>query len=333
MIQFTPERIEAIFSQFRHKKIIVIGDLMLDHYLWGNVSRISPEAPVPVVDIYNESFRLGGAANVSYNINTLGATPVPIGVIGNDNSGMHIKSIFNDSGFNTEGIVVDNARESTIKTRIIAEDQHVVRTDRESRHVVSDEIQRQIIDFFKNQIVDSDGVIFEDYNKGLLSPLFIKELIRIANKHKKMIFVDPKFENFFEFKEVTLFKPNRKEVSDRLGINLIDNKNLENAAQQLLQKLNCRYLLITLGGQGMALFEKDKPKREMPTRAVKVHDVSGAGDTVISTLAVSMTSGTNIEEAAVLANHAAGIVVGEVGIVPIQYDELKKEILNHIQAG
>lgn len=328
MIQMDASRIEAILSQFQNKKIIVVGDLMLDHYLWGKVSRISPEAPVPVVDVDNESFRLGGAANVSYNINTLGATAIPIGVIGDDNSGKRIRDIFKENGFNTKGIIIDHERESTIKTRIIAEDQHVVRTDRECRNHISDKIQKQIIQYFEKQILEADGVIFEDYNKGLLSSIFIEQLIAIANKHQKMIFVDPKYENFFDFKNVTLFKPNRKEVADRLGINLSIDKNLDVAGQQLLDRLHCKYLLITLGANGMALFEKNQPRRQMPTRAVKVHDVSGAGDTVISTIAVSMTAGAKIEEAAVLANHAAGIVVGEVGIVPIAFDALNQEMLS-----
>ena len=310
MITFSKKRLDDLFGAFKKRTILVIGDLMLDRYLWGLVSRISPEAPVPIVNIESESFRFGGAANVSHNIMTLGATAVPVGVIGDDGSG------------ETDGLITDPERPTTVKTRIIAHNQQVVRTDREITEGISQKIQKRILDFLVTAIDEIDGIILEDYNKGLLVPHFIKDVIDLARAKEKMVFVDPKFDHFFDFNHVTLFKPNRNEIADRLGMRLDSDEALEKTGFKLLQRLDCKVLLITLGEAGMALFEPDRAMIKIPTRAVKVHDVSGAGDTVIATMAVAMTSGANSQEAATLANHAAGIVCGEVGIVPINKDQL-----------
>ena len=329
MISFTEDRIQSLFKDFSDRKILVVGDLMLDKYEWGRVSRISPEAPVPVVEIEDVSYRFGGAANVALNAKKLGAETLPVGVIGNDESGRIIKDQFLKEGFSTEGLVIDSGRPTTVKTRIIAHNQHVVRTDREIREGISTGIQNKLLSFIREHIDDTDGIILEDYNKGLLIPHLINEIISIALKHSKMIFVDPKFDHFFDYKKVTLFKPNRKEVSDKLGIRLVSDEVLQEAGDRLLSKLHCDSVLITLGEEGMALFEPNKKWVKIPTRAVKVHDVSGAGDTVIATMAVSMTSGANAREAATVANHAAGIVCGEVGIVPVDRDNL----IESLQAG
>ncbi len=321
MISLSPQRIAELTGNFKNQTIMVIGDLMIDHYLWGQVSRISPEAPVPVVDIENETFRLGGAANVSYNIQTLEARALPIGVVGDDMHREKILSIFQENNFDTSGIFTCNDRSTTIKSRIIAHNQHVVRTDRECRDSIPVPVQKQMLDHIKGNISKCSAIIFEDYNKGLLNPNIIQKITEIASQNQKMIFVDPKFDNFFDFKDVTVFKPNKKELSDRLGMRITDSQSLENACKKLSQTLNCQYLLVTLGSEGMALYESGKSIRQVPTKAIQVHDVSGAGDTVISTMTVAMCAGATVEEAATMANHAAGIVVGEVGIVPI---ELKK---------
>jgi len=322
MITFSKKRLDDLFGAFKKRTILVIGDLMLDRYLWGLVSRISPEAPVPIVNIESESFRFGGAANVSHNIMTLGATAVPVGVIGDDGSGEMLKQLFEEKGFSTDGLITDPERPTTVKTRIIAHNQQVVRTDREITEGISQKIQKRILDFLVTAIDEIDGIILEDYNKGLLVPHFIKDVIDLARAKEKMVFVDPKFDHFFDFNHVTLFKPNRNEIADRLGMRLDSDEALEKTGFKLLQRLDCKVLLITLGEAGMALFEPDRAMIKIPTRAVKVHDVSGAGDTVIATMAVAMTSGANSQEAATLANHAAGIVCGEVGIVPINKDQL-----------
>jgi len=330
MIDFTSDRLIEIFNKFKEKRIVVIGDLMLDHYVWGKVSRISPEAPVPVVDIDTETFRFGGAANVNYNVMSLGAKVIPIGVIGNDQFGDELESLFKKKGLPLDGIIRDKERTTTVKTRIIAHNQHVVRIDREERKPVSKKVQEEIISYFTSIIDYIDGIIFEDYNKGLLIPDLVSALIDIAHNNRKMTFVDPKFDNFFEYKNVTLFKPNKKEAADKLGFRLDVDTNLDRGGEILLKKIGCKALLITLSEKGMALFEPGCPTMTVPTKAVKVHDVSGAGDTVIATMAVAMCSGANLREAATIANHAAGIVCEEVGIVPIDktvlFDRLKSEL-------
>jgi rfaE bifunctional protein kinase chain/domain len=305
---------------------MVIGDLMLDRYYWGKVSRISPEAPVPVVDIESESTRLGGAANVSYNVLCLGARAVPVGVVGNDAEGILLKQLLEAKGFPTDGLVTDDERPTTVKTRVIAHHQHVVRTDREIRHAVSKKIQNRLIDIFEARVDGLDGIVLEDYNKGLLVPRFIEHVVRRANETGKMVFVDPKFDHFFEYRGVTLFKPNRKEAADRLGFKLDSPEALEQGLAKLLERLECSAVLITLGEEGMVFQEKGRPLTKVPTRAVKVHDVSGAGDTVIACMAVAMCSDATLGEAAAIANQGAGLVCEEVGIVPVE----KKRLLDKL---
>jgi len=327
MLHFSGDRLNELFHSFSQKKIMVVGDLMLDRYLWGSVSRISPEAPVPVVDIDSQSVRAGGAANVSANVISLGAQSIPVGVIGDDEAGQTLIQIFNEMELPVDGLIVDSSRPTTEKTRVIANDQHVVRTDHEVRTDIYKDIQKKILEHIESHF-DADGIILEDYNKGLLSPGLIHSIIKLANTNKVPIFVDPKFTNFFEYKNVTLFKPNRKEVADKMGVHLNVETNLETVGFELMKKLQCESLLITLGEHGLALFESDQSMVQIPTRAKRVHDVSGAGDTVIATLAVAFVSNATMKEAATLANHAAGIVCGEVGIVPISQDKLLDDIIH-----
>ncbi len=330
MIRFSKDRLQTLFDDFSKKRILVIGDLMLDRYLWGHVSRISPEAPVPVVDIDSESFQLGGAANVIQNVQALHAEVIPIGIIGDDQSGMILKDLFKERGLPIDGLVVDQDRPTTVKTRIIAHSQHVVRTDREVKYGITRKIQYQIIDYIKNHLKDVDIIILQDYNKGLFVSHLITEVIKLALENDKQICVDPKYDHFFDYRGVTVFKPNLKEVIDKLGFCLNSDQALEKAGEKLLDKLQCKAVLITLGESGIALFEKGKPWIKVPTRAVRVHDVSGAGDTVIATLAVARASGASFREAATIANHAAGIVCGEVGIVPVDCERLFQNMYDEI---
>lgn len=327
------ERIRKLFESFSGKTIMVIGDVMLDRYFWGKVSRISPEAPVPVVEVESESCRFGGAANVTHNVASLGARVIPVGVIGDDNSGEALRQLYREKGFPIEGLIVDSERPTTVKARIIAHGQHMVRTDREVKKGVSKKVQNRILNFVESKLDELDGIILEDYNKGLLIPHIIETVIASANQRGKMVFVDPKFDHFFLYKNVTLFKPNRKETSDILGIRLDSDEALEKAGHKLLEKLECRAILITLGDEGMMLMEPGKPIFRISTRAQKVHDVSGAGDTVIAAMAVAMVSGAVLREAAHIANHAAGIVCGEVGVVPIDRDRLLKDLMLESGAG
>lgn len=322
MINVTLKKLNRLKGKFLGKKIAVIGDLMLDSYFWGTVGRISPEAPVPVVEIENEFNRFGGAMNVAYNILTLGGIPMPIGVIGNDNEGKVFQSLMHEIGISSRGVVIDKNRPTTAKTRVIANKQHVVRIDREKTTHISSQIEKKILELLKKEIKKLDGIILEDYNKGVLTPFLIKKIIELACDENIIVTVDPKFNNFFLYQNATVFKPNRKEIEDALGVRMNSREDITIAGQKVIEKLNCKYALLTLGEEGIALFEKNKPERRLPTKAQKVSDVSGAGDTVISTLTMALTSGADIYDAAYLANFAGGLVCQEVGIVPIELVKL-----------
>lgn len=327
MVDISNKRLNELKKGFGGKRIAVIGDMMLDGYFWGDVKRISPEAPVPVLEVEDEFFRFGGAANVALNILTLGATPIPVGVIGNDSYGKIFSSLLKEKNIESEGIVIDNDRPTTTKTRVIANNQHVVRIDKESKAYISNKIEAKISSYLENIIDKLDGIILQDYNKGILTPSIISKIIALAKSKNILVTVDPKFDNFFEYKNVTVFKPNRIETETVLGIRIKSDKDISSAGRNLLQKLNAEYILLTLGEGGIAVFEKGDKERRMPTKAMKVADVSGAGDTVIATLTIGLAAGANIYEACFLANYAAGVVCGEVGIVPIEKELLFDTVL------
>ena len=322
MLNISKYELLNLKDSFQGKKIAVIGDMMLDAYFWGDVKRISPEAPVPVVEIENEFFRFGGAANVALNILKLGAIPFPLGVIGNDQYGKLFNELLSKDDITSEGIIVDETRPTTIKTRVIAENQHIVRIDRENKSYVSPEIENKIVSVLKNEIDNLDAIILQDYNKGVLTKRLINEIIRLANGHNKIITVDPKFDNFLEYKNVTVFKPNKRETENIFGIRIQSEEDILNAGERLLKNLNSKYVLLTLGEEGVALFEKNNSVKRIPTKARKVADVSGAGDTVISTLTVALAANADVYTAAYLANYAGGLVCEEVGIVPIELNKL-----------
>lgn len=326
----TEERITEIEINFKNKRIAIVGDLMLDGYFWGDVSRVSPEAPVPVVEIDNEFFRFGGAANVALNILRLGGIPFPIGIIGNDNYGKIFLELLHEVNISSEGVILDETRPTTTKTRVIAGNQHVVRIDKESKNYIAPEIESNIKNHLLSQIDSLDGIILQDYNKGVLSNTVIESTILIANKYSKIISVDPKFINFKKFQDVTIFKPNKKETEDILGLRITSDEDVSNAGNALLDLVNAKYVLLTLGENGIALFEKGKSEIRIPTKARKVADVSGAGDTVISTITYALTAGATIEEAAYIANYAGGLVCEEVGIVPIKNENLFKILRENI---
>lgn len=326
MTSIDERTLDKLFKNIRGKKVIVLGDLMLDRYIEGSVNRISPEAPVPVVEVTKEYVRLGGAANVVYNIHSLGAEPIPVGVVGDDATGRELINLFKQLNIETESIVLDSSRPTIVKTRIIANDQHVVRADWESKKTISNKIRSCIFSEISKHLSVSDAIIIEDYNKGLLTRGLISEVIQLAFRKNKIITVDPKFDNFFAYQNVTVFKPNRKEVEAVLGIRLDSDSKLEKACVQLSRKLKAKYILITLGEQGMCLYSENESLKKIPTRARRVHDVSGAGDTVISTLTSGLIAGLKITEAVTIANYAAGAVCGEVGVVPITPQMLREAI-------
>ena len=322
MVDISIDRLELLKSSFEGKRIAIIGDMMLDGYFWGDVKRISPEAPVPVMEVEEEFFRFGGAANVALNILKLGGIPIPIGVIGYDNYGTIFTSLLNEMNIENDGIFTDTDRPTTTKTRVIADNHHVVRIDKESKEPLSDDIERKLSIYLTGLINSLDGIILQDYNKGVLTKSFIQKTVSLANQLGLTITVDPKFDNFFEYRNVTVFKPNKKETESILGMKMESDEDVSFAGNELLNRLNAKYVLLTLSEEGIAVFAKDKPEKRMPTKARKVADVSGAGDTVISTLTMALAAGADIYEASTLANYGAGIVCGEVGIVPIEIEKL-----------
>lgn len=333
MVTFTESRLQQLLENFKNKNIAVVGDLMVDRYYWGTVGRISPEAPVPVVEVVEEQVRLGGAANVANNIQMLGGEPMLVGLIGNDHPGHVFIEILKERNLPSKGIVTDASRPTTIKTRVIAHAQHVVRIDNESKADCPEHIRHMIIDAVKYNIHELDAIIIEDYNKGVVTKDVIHELIAVARKYNKIITVDPKFNNFLEYKHVTVFKPNRREVEEAIGGRLKSVADVERAGKHLLEVLEAENVLLTRGEEGMSLFEANGAITHIPTQALNVQDVSGAGDTVVSTLTMALASGATIHEAATLANCAAGVVVGAVGIVPIGPTELVEAALRFSQNG
>jgi D-beta-D-heptose 7-phosphate kinase/D-beta-D-heptose 1-phosphate adenosyltransferase len=313
---------KKIMRGFKNKNILVIGDIILDHYIWGKVSRISPEAPVPVVEVTRESFLLGGAANVAHNIVSLGGRASVIGINGQDIAGEALMNILRQKGVNCEGIFTEN-RPTTVKTRVIAHNQQVVRFDREDRKYVDGKILKGILAYINSVLFRYDAVIVSDYQKGMISSELISDLVKKTKSRNMFIAVDPKVGHFDFYKGVSLITPNVMEASSGSNIEIRDDNTLLKAGRSLMKKLSCKAVLITRGEQGMSLFEKNKVTH-IPTVARKVYDVTGAGDTVISAFTLACASGANMEEAAVVANHAAGIVVGEVGTAVATPEQLLK---------
>lgn len=315
------ERTEGHLASLKGAEIAVVGDVMLDRYFWGHVSRVSPEAPVPVIDVERESAHLGGAANVATNLLGLGATPVLCGVVGADSPGELVRSLCREAGLSTDALATSDGRPTTTKTRIIGNHQHIARLDRETRAHVSQDVAGDILSRLAERPA-LKGIILEDYDKGLLSPSLISAVIEHGRSRQIPVFVDPKHRHFFDFVGCTVFKPNKKEASDALGMPLTTIDEVERAGRALRNTLKCDNVLITLGAAGMVLIERDGTLSTVPTRAMKVSDVSGAGDTVIATLAAMMSVGVHVREAAALANIAAGHVVAEPGIVAITAADL-----------
>ncbi len=307
-----------ILEKFEAGCILVVGDLILDHYIWGNVRRISPEAPVPVVEVTRESFMLGGAANVAHNIVAMGGKAAVIGVSGKDIAGKTLLDMLSQKGVDCSGIFIEN-RPTTVKTRVIAHNQQVVRFDREDSQYVGGAILRGIMEHIKAASSDCNALIVSDYKKGMVSRNLISGILEIKRKSKRtgrgaglFVAVDPKIGHFDMYKGVSLITPNIIEASSGAGIEIRDDKTLLRAGQTLMRKLGCASVLITRGEQGMSLFE-GRGTTHIPTVARKVYDVTGAGDTVISAFTLAYICGASMKEAAVIANHAAGVVVGEVG--------------------
>ncbi|UCD55088.1 MAG: D-glycero-beta-D-manno-heptose-7-phosphate kinase [Candidatus Omnitrophota bacterium] len=324
-------KLKDIISSFRDKKILVIGDLILDEFIWGKVSRISPEAPVPVVWVNNESFMPGGASNVANNISSLGGKAHIVGMVGNDERARILKGELERRGVNIDGVFADSERPTILKTRVIAHQQQVVRIDREKVDHIRDSSIKKIAGFIESVIDEMDGLVVEDYGKGLITPKLLDRIIPMAKKKKKIIAVDPKEKHFSYYKGVTVLTPNNTEASRAAGFEIKDKASLKKAGLELLKKLKVRVLLITLGEEGMMVFEEGKSPRKIETIAQEVFDVSGAGDTVVSSYMLSLISGANTIQAAHIANCAAGVVVGKVGIAVVTQDEIINRIKEEIE--
>ena len=310
----TRKRAEEILQQIGVCNIVVLGDVMLDEFIWGDVSRISPEAPVPVVDIRRESTHLGGAANVLANLVALGAKACVVGVVGDDFPGERIRSsVLDKSALQTDGsLVTDNSRPTTIKMRIIAQNQMVVRADREHRTRVNGQTEDRIIAAAKAAIENAHALVVSDYDKGVVTPRILTAVLPDAYGRMPVL-IDPKLRNFDAYRPATLITPNHHEALRMAGLEEDSDEGLKMAARAIRGRLDCDAVLITRGDRGMMLVEGDRDPINVETAAREVFDVTGAGDTVIAALAAALAAGASMTEAAVLANHAAGIVVGKLG--------------------
>lgn len=314
-------------DSFKKQTILVIGDTMVDKFIWGKVSRISPEAPVPVVEITKETETLGAAGNVANNITALGAKAVIISAIGEDNTGKSMFEMLEEKGIDASRLVYDPHRPTIIKTRIIATNQQVVRVDREIKGVLSRLTEAKIIKNIEAAVPEADGMILSDYGKGVINPKVLKRAIYLARKHKIPVTVDPKIENFKKYKRVTSITPNLKEASEGMNVkNIADEQAVEALGKKILKTLNSDSVLITRGEMGMTLIRPGNKVTTIPTRAKEVYDVTGAGDTVISTMTLALAAGADLAGAAEIANFAAGIVVGKLGTATTSPEELKKTI-------
>jgi len=320
MTKFDIDHMKTLVRSFPSKRVLVIGDLMLDKYLWGKVGRISPEAPVPIVEVQRDTSCLGGAGNVSHNLESLGAKPLLVGIVGCDAEGEWIKANVRDS----HGIITTEQRPTTVKTRIIAHQQQVVRVDQEQKKPIPSSLETRILSIVQEERYE--GILISDYNKGLLTRSLMKKVLPFAQQKKIPVFVDPKIENFSLFSPVTLINPNHVEAEQIVHHPCLTDDQVEKAGHKILEKISARYLILKRGEQGLSVFEKDRAAYHIPTHAKEVFDVTGAGDTVIATAALALLSGADIRQAAFLANTAAGVVVGKFGTASLSIGELAEAL-------
>jgi len=325
-------RFKQLMAKVRQTRVLVIGDLMLDEYIWGKVSRISPEAPIPIVHMHSEDAKPGGAANVANNIVSLGGQALLAGVIGNDNAGKKLLTDLRRLGIDTQGVVTDPHRPTIVKTRVIAHSRHqsqqMVRIDREKPGALPERERVDMLKRIETEARQSDAIVLSDYGKGVFSPNFTRRIIAIARKHGLFITADPKPHNFSCFKGVDLVSPNQMEAEQASGLKIMDRESLARAGKIILKKYKCRSLLITRGEEGMVLFSQAGGMDPFPAMAREVYDVTGAGDTVIATLTLLRAAGASLREAVDLANHAAGVVVAEMGAATVTSAQLE-EVMFH----
>lgn len=334
----TPLSVSAISSQklktylrrFSKAKILVLGDLILDHYVWGTVNRISPEAPVPVVHVNSESYRMGGAANVYHNIATLGGQVELCGVIGDDPYGKQILKDVRNVSKQASGIFIDKSRPTIKKTRVIAHNQQIVRFDVEQRSQLSKAIERKIIRYVDSRLQDLSCIVISDYAKGLITEELMQHIQKQATHYEVPIIVDPKVEHMPYYAGVTVITPNYLEAKQGAGFLPTQQIPIKQIGRALQQRLQCQSVVVTRGEEGMSIFEQNGRSWTIPAVARQVYDVTGAGDTVVSTLALALSARASISDAAVLANQAAGIVVGMVGTATVTRSQLQHALTHDI---
>lgn len=312
-VPFVRASLETTLDRFTGRRLMVLGDLMLDHYLWGRVERISPEAPVPVVQVERESSSLGGAGNVAANLSSLGAVPILVGTVGADRRAQQLLDAFAERGVDTRAVVRDAARPTTVKTRIIAQSQQVVRADWESRADVCGEALEEMLKTITREMPLCEGLIVSDYGKGVITRASLEHALGLAKRMGIPIAVDPKESHIDAYRGVSILTPNQHEASWVMGERITDEASLLAVGWGLQKRLDAECALVTRGPEGMSLFEKSGRYTHLPTVAREVFDVTGAGDTVVSVVALALAAGADYPEACYLANHAAGVVIREVG--------------------
>jgi len=316
-----------IITQFKNKKILVVGDIMLDKYIWGDVTRISPEAPVPVVSVQAESYAPGGAANVANNIAALGSSSYMVGIIGKDLANEVLLKEIKRRNIKTEGIIIDEKKPTIQKVRVIGQHQQLLRFDYEKKEYLNKETEDTILQFIINKIKEVDGIVVSDYAKGVVTKKLMDSIIRLCKENRKIIVIDPKPQHKKLYKDATLITPNCKEASEMAGIEPVSEEDVARIGKRILKELKAP-VLITRGEKGMTLFETNGKITSIPTKAKEVYDVTGAGDTVVATAILALTCGATLAQAAIIANNAAGIVVGKVGTSTLTVDELRQSLEN-----
>lgn len=316
------DKIRVIQASAAKPKLLVIGDLMIDHYIIGGATRLSPEAPVPIVNVKKETYTLGGAGNVVQNLVALGADVTVAGVVGDDAAATQVIEILTSEGVETHTIIKDNTRPTTVKTRIMAGSHQLVRVDREVTDAVSDAIEDELIGKLSAYIKQADMVLLSDYNKGLFSPSLTQRVIIEANKQDKKVMIDPKGLNYQKYKGAFIIKPNRKELAEAAKAEKINSvETLQQASKVIFEQTGTDYIVVTLSEEGMVILT-EQSHQLLPVKATEVFDVTGAGDTVLATMAYFIAAGLTVEEACELANHAAAIVIRHVGSATTTIDEI-----------
>ena len=323
---FALDHLQALVDRFAGRRLLVLGDLMLDHYLWGRCERISPEAPVPVVEVQKETSSLGGAGNVAANLAALGAEPVLVGLVGEDDRARRLFDAFADRGVDTRAIIRDPSRPTTMKTRIIAHSQQVVRADWESRADVEGPALKTLLGTLERELPKCHGLIVSDYGKGVITRAVLEKAIGVAKAKKLKVAVDPKESHIDAYKGVSILTPNQNEAGYVMGQRITDETSLMSVGWGLQKRLDADCALITRGADGMSLFERSGRYTHLPTVAREVYDVTGAGDTVVSVVALALAAGADYPEACYLANHAAGVVIREVGTATCSPGELRASL-------